>query len=68
VCDKGAGSALLLKPKRIAEIAQAADRSMSVPLTLKTRKGYYDDKDVSGREDGFGIVEKGIECCLRLEY
>jgi len=42
VCDKGAGSALLLKPKRIQELAQAAHRSMSLPLTLKTRMGYYD--------------------------
>ncbi|KAJ9524472.1 hypothetical protein QJQ45_019569 [Haematococcus lacustris] len=47
VCDRGAGSALLLKPKKIKDIAEAADRSMSLPLTLKTRKGYYDDQDVS---------------------
>ncbi|GFH23482.1 tRNA-dihydrouridine synthase 3, partial [Haematococcus lacustris] len=45
VCDRGAGSALLLKPKKIKDIAEAADRSMSLPLTLKTRKGYYDDQD-----------------------
>lgn len=43
VCDRGAGSALLLKPKKIEDIARAADRAMSLPLTLKTRKGYYDD-------------------------
>jgi hypothetical protein len=30
VCDKGAGSALLLKPKRMEEIARAADMSMSM--------------------------------------
>ncbi|KAL6747924.1 hypothetical protein V8C86DRAFT_2894094 [Haematococcus lacustris] len=47
VCDRGAGSALLLKPKKIKDIAEAADRSMSLPLTLKTRKGYYDDQDVT---------------------
>jgi tRNA-dihydrouridine synthase 3 len=47
VCDRGAGSALLLKPKRIEEIARAAERSMSLPLTLKTRKGYFDDQDVT---------------------
>lgn len=48
VCDKGAGSALLLKPKRLEEIARAADRAMSIPLTIKTRKGYYDNNDVGG--------------------
>ncbi len=48
VCDRGAGSALLLKPRKIEEIARAGSRAMSLPLTLKTRKGYYDNQDVSG--------------------
>jgi len=47
VCDKGAGSSLLLKPYRIKEIASSMSRVMSAPLTLKTRKGYYDDNDVA---------------------
>uniref|UniRef100_A0A7S3VPV2 tRNA-dihydrouridine(47) synthase [NAD(P)(+)] n=1 Tax=Dunaliella tertiolecta TaxID=3047 RepID=A0A7S3VPV2_DUNTE len=47
VCDRGAGSALLLRPRRLEDIARAADRAMSLPLTIKTRKGYYDDADVT---------------------
>lgn len=35
--------------KRMEEVAIAADRSMSLPLTLKTRKGYFDGQDVSLR-------------------
>lgn len=58
VCDRGAGSALLLKPRRIEEIAKAADRSMSLPLTLKTRKGYYDDQDV--RRARLGRDSEGV--------
>lgn len=30
VCDKGAGSAMLLRPKRMEEVARAADMSMSM--------------------------------------
>ena len=48
VCDRSAGSSLLLKPKKIEDIARAMSRSMSCPLTLKTRKGYHDGGDVSG--------------------
>jgi len=51
VCDKSAGSSLLLKPKKIEEIARSMSRSMSIPLTLKTRKGYYDGNDVSEKFD-----------------
>ena len=48
VCDRSAGSSLLLKPKKIEDIARAMSRSMACPLTLKTRKGYHDGGDVSG--------------------
>lgn len=47
VCDRGAGSSLLLKPKRIEEITRAMSRSMDLPLTLKTRKGYHDNTDIA---------------------
>lgn len=47
VCDRGAGSSLLLKPKRIEEITKAMSRAMDVPLTLKTRKGFHDGADVT---------------------
>lgn len=59
MCDRSAGSSLLLKPKRIEEIARSVSRSMSCPLTLKTRKGYYDDKDVS-RAWGSGLRFQGL--------
>ena len=48
VCEKGGGSGLLLRPKKIEEIARSASRCLSVPLTLKTRKGYNDNADVRG--------------------
>ena len=47
VCDRSAGSALLRRPQKMEEIARAMSRSMSCPLTLKTRKGYNDGQDVS---------------------
>eukprot|EP00798_Chlamydomonas_sp_ICE-L_P001745 gene1745-33155_t len=47
VCNKSAGSSLLLKPNRIEEIARAMSRNLSCPLTLKTRRGYYNDKDIT---------------------
>lgn len=47
ICDKGAGSSLLTKPKRIEEISRAMSSVLSCPLTLKMRKGFMDDHDVS---------------------
>jgi tRNA-dihydrouridine synthase len=39
---QGAGSNLLLKPKRIEQIVKCAVVASSVPLTIKVRTGYYD--------------------------
>ena len=43
VCNKGAGSSLLLKPARIEAIARACAPLLRCPLTMKTRTGYGDD-------------------------
>lgn len=38
VCNKGAGSSLLQRPGKMADVVRAASRCLSVPLTFKTRK------------------------------
>jgi tRNA-dihydrouridine synthase 3 len=38
VCNKGAGSALLQRPGKMADVVRAASRCLSAPLTFKTRK------------------------------
>ena len=47
VCDKGAGSALLLKPRRIEEMVRAASNVISCPLTFKTRISYGNDATIT---------------------
>ncbi|CAD7703961.1 unnamed protein product [Ostreobium quekettii] len=46
VVGKGAGSALLLKPKRMEDIVRGMSGVLSCPVTLKMRKGYHDGEDV----------------------
>ncbi|KAK9804793.1 hypothetical protein WJX72_005834 [[Myrmecia] bisecta] len=46
ICNRSAGSALLLKPNRIKQIARSMSSVLSCPLTLKMRKGYSDNHDV----------------------
>lgn len=43
VVNKSAGSYLLQKPKRIEEMVRAASSVISVPLSFKTRIGYFND-------------------------
>ena len=38
VCNKGAGSSLLQRPGKMADVVRAASRCLSAPLTFKTRK------------------------------
>uniref|UniRef100_A0A7S0MSZ6 tRNA-dihydrouridine(47) synthase [NAD(P)(+)] n=1 Tax=Pyramimonas obovata TaxID=1411642 RepID=A0A7S0MSZ6_9CHLO len=47
VCGKGAGSSLLLKPKRIEHIVRACSSLMTRPFTVKTRIGWFDDQPVA---------------------
>ena len=42
IVNKGAGSALLLKPTRLAAGIRALDTCLECPVTVKLRKGYYD--------------------------
>ena len=39
VCNKGAGSSLLLKPKRIEQIVIGSSAMLSRPLTIKVMHG-----------------------------
>jgi tRNA-dihydrouridine synthase 3 len=48
VCDKGAGSSLLLKPKRLEQIVRAASSvATKCPITFKTRTAYHDKQRVA---------------------
>ena len=42
VCNKGAGSAMLLRPGRMRQCVEASSRVLSCPLTFKIRTGYHD--------------------------
>ncbi|XP_030510812.2 tRNA-dihydrouridine(47) synthase [NAD(P)(+)]-like isoform X1 [Cannabis sativa] len=45
VCNKGAGSALLMKPMRMKGIIEAASGTMEKPLTVKVRTAYFEGKN-----------------------
>lgn len=47
VTKKGAGSACLLRPNRMADIIKGMSSVLSCPITLKMRKGYHDGGDVA---------------------
>ncbi|MDF1642580.1 MAG: tRNA dihydrouridine synthase DusB [Pseudomonadales bacterium] len=44
VCKKAAGSALMRDEKLIAEILDAVVKAVNIPVTLKTRTGWTEDK------------------------
>ena len=46
LCNKGGGAALLKKPEKIKTFAKCVSPLLDIPLTLKTRKGYFDGKDI----------------------
>ncbi|DBA73292.1 TPA: hypothetical protein ACH3X1_011348 [Trebouxia sp. C0004] len=47
ICSKGAGSSLLQKPRAIGQIVQGMSAVLSCPLTIKVRKGFNDNQDVT---------------------
>lgn len=47
LCSKGAGSACLQRPQRIEEIVRSMSTMLTCPLTLKMRKGFFDNQDVA---------------------
>eukprot|EP00899_Mesostigma_viride_P024414 jgi/Mesvir1/5157/Mv15298-RA.2 len=47
ICNKGAGSALLLKSQRIENIVRITSRVLTCPLTVKLRTGYYDRENTA---------------------
>jgi len=47
ICNKGAGSMLLEKPRRMEELVRSANIISSVPVTFKTRMGYKDTSRVA---------------------
>jgi len=44
VVRRGEGAALLERPKRVAEVVAAMRRALRIPLTVKLRTGYRDEK------------------------
>ncbi|KAF8055999.1 tRNA-dihydrouridine(47) synthase [NAD(P)(+)] [Scenedesmus sp. PABB004] len=47
ICGRGAGSALLTRPRRLEEVVRATAGVLSRPVIVKIRKGYADDADVA---------------------
>jgi len=47
VCNKGAGSGILLKPKRLETIVRSCAAVLSCPLTFKTRIAFFDRAPVA---------------------
>ncbi|XP_042406995.1 tRNA-dihydrouridine(47) synthase [NAD(P)(+)]-like [Zingiber officinale] len=45
VVNKGAGSALIMKPMRMKSIIQAAASTVLTPLTVKVRTGYFEGRN-----------------------
>lgn len=45
VVNKGAGSCLLTKPKRLKQIVMATSASIDSPLTIKVRTGYFEGRN-----------------------
>ncbi|KAL6517390.1 hypothetical protein OROMI_033091 [Orobanche minor] len=45
VVNKGAGSALLMKPMRMRSVVEASSRAVDVPVTIKVRTGYFEGKN-----------------------
>eukprot|EP00210_Caulerpa_lentillifera_P000196 g191.t1 len=46
ICGRSAGASLLLKPQKIKQISTAMCSVMDTPLTLKMRKGYWENTDL----------------------
>ncbi len=42
VCNRSAGSAMLLRQRHMEEVVRSMSSVLSVPLTVKLRKAYYD--------------------------
>jgi hypothetical protein len=47
VCDKGAGSSLMTRPKKIVGLADALTKQLTCPVTIKMRIGWNENKPVA---------------------
>ena len=47
VVDKGAGSAVLTKPKKLEEIVRGMTSMLTCPVTVKMRRGFDDRRDLA---------------------
>ncbi|WIA43732.1 hypothetical protein OEZ86_010158 [Tetradesmus obliquus] len=47
ICERGAGSALLTRPKRLEQVVRATTACIHKPVIVKIRKGYYDNADIA---------------------
>ncbi|NMW20239.1 MAG: tRNA dihydrouridine synthase DusB [Chlorobiaceae bacterium] len=71
VAGKGAGAALLKEPEKMAQIAEAVVRAVSIPVTAKTRIGWDRESinivDVMHRLEDAGIQALAIHGRTRSE-
>ena len=47
VCNKGAGSALMLRNKKLKEILEGVTATVSCPVTVKMRTGWETEKPIA---------------------
>jgi len=71
VAGKGAGAALLREPEKMAQIAEAVVRAVSIPVTAKTRIGWDRESinivDVMHRLEDVGIEALAVHGRTRSE-
>ena len=71
VAGKGAGAALLREPEKMAQIAEAVVRAVSIPVTAKTRIGWDRESinivDVMHRLEDVGIQALAVHGRTRSE-
>ena len=59
-CRKGLGAALMRKPGKVAQVVSAMREAVDVPLTVKMRLG-YDDQKPKFREVAAACVDSGAD-------
>ena len=58
IVKNGEGSALMLEPERVGQIVRAVSKAISLPLTVKIRKG-FDEKTINAVEIAKVIEDNG---------
>ncbi len=63
VVRRGAGAALLKHPARLAAVVAAVRRSVTLPLSVKIRAGYHEDR-INAVENARAIADAGADAVV----